>query len=67
MEKSRVNRILRQCKAANVDFFFKQWGGVHKSKKGRLLHSGTYDEMPERGDESRWRMEYVARLLKAGQ
>jgi hypothetical protein len=31
-----------------VAFFFKQWGGVHKSTTGRILHERTYDEMPER-------------------
>ena len=48
MEKSWVDGILRQCKAADVEFFFKQWGGVHKSKTGRLLNGRTYDAMPER-------------------
>jgi hypothetical protein len=27
-------------------FFFKQWGGVRKSKNGRKLDGRTYDEMP---------------------
>jgi hypothetical protein len=30
-----------------VRFFFKQWGGVHKSKAGRLLDGHTYDEFPD--------------------
>ena len=49
MDKSWVDRILGLCRAAEVDFFFKQWGGVHKSKAGRLLNGRTYDKMPERG------------------
>lgn len=35
------------CLRQNVPFFFKQWGGVQKSKAGRLLHGRTYDEMPK--------------------
>ena len=45
-----VRKILRQCRKQNVPFFFKQWGGVQKSKAGRLLDGRTYDEFPE----SRW-------------
>lgn len=35
-----------QCLAANVAFFFKQWGGVQKKKAGRLLEKQTWDQMP---------------------
>lgn len=38
--------ILDQCKASDVKFFFKQWGGVNKKKTGRLLLDQTWDEMP---------------------
>lgn len=48
MEKEWVRSLLRQCRTANVDFFFKQWGGVRKDMTGRLLNGRTYDEMPER-------------------
>jgi protein gp37 len=48
MQESWVLDIKRQCKAARVPFFFKQWGGVQKSKAGRLLRGKTYDEMPPR-------------------
>jgi len=37
-----------QCRRAKVPFFFKQWGGVHKSKFGRILDGRTYDAMPKR-------------------
>ena len=37
MEKEWVHAIKKQCKAAKVPFFFKQWGGVGKSEKGRSL------------------------------
>ncbi len=46
MEQAWVERILKLCRAEKVAFFFKQWGGVHKSTTGRMLHGRTYDEMP---------------------
>lgn len=46
MEVDWVEGILRQCRAANVPFFFKQWGGTRKDLTGRTLHNRTYDEMP---------------------
>jgi protein gp37 len=48
MEKAWVERIQKLCEDADTLFFFKQWGGVHKSKTGRHLNGRTYDEMPER-------------------
>lgn len=48
MEPAWVNHIREQCEAANVPFFFKQWGGVQKSKTGRLLDGRTHDAMPAR-------------------
>jgi protein gp37 len=48
MEKAWVLNLRRQCRAARVPFFFKQWGGVHKSKAGRELNGRTYDDMPAR-------------------
>jgi protein gp37 len=41
-----VTEIRDQCLEAGVPFFFKQWGGVHKKKTGRLLDGRTWDEMP---------------------
>jgi protein gp37 len=38
--------IKNQCQAANVRFFFKQWGGRNRKKAGRLLEGRTWDEMP---------------------
>jgi protein gp37 len=46
MERSWVESIRDQCAAANVPFFFKQWGGVQKKKAGRLLDGRTYDGRP---------------------
>lgn len=47
MEKQWVVRLKNQCWKARVPFFFKQWGGVQKSKHGRKLEGRTYDQMPE--------------------
>lgn len=38
--------IRNQCLAAEVPFFFKQWGGVKKKRAGRLLQGRTWDELP---------------------
>jgi protein gp37 len=46
LEREWVVRIREQCRAAEVPFFFKQWGGVRKSETGRDLDGRTYDEMP---------------------
>jgi len=39
--------IRDQCLRAHVPFFFKQWGGVHKKRAGRVLDGRTWDEMPQ--------------------
>lgn len=49
MEAAWVRSIRIQCRRARVPFFFKQWGGVHKSKQGRTLDGRTWDEMPRAG------------------
>ncbi len=46
LEREWVESIHRQCREAEVAFFFKQWGGPQKKKAGRELHGQTYDEMP---------------------
>jgi protein gp37 len=46
MRPEWVISVLEQCRAANVAFFFKQWGGVRKERTGRQLHGRTFDEMP---------------------
>jgi protein gp37 len=50
MRREWVVSIRRQCRQNGVPFFFKQWGGVRKSKAGRLLDGRTYDEMPLQTD-----------------
>jgi protein gp37 len=47
MQPEWVDRIHEICHEAGVAFFFKQWGGIHKSKAGRTLHGRTYDDMPD--------------------
>jgi protein gp37 len=47
MKPEWVYDIQRQCKAAGVAFFFKQWGGRNKKAAGRILNGRTYDEMPK--------------------
>jgi len=46
MAPNWVRAVRRQCRAARVPFFFKQWGGVRKIETGRLLDGRTYDESP---------------------
>ena len=43
---SWIRSIRAQCRAHNVPFFFKQWGGVRKSETGRELDGRTYNEFP---------------------
>lgn len=47
MKREWVTSILRQCRAAGVAFFFKQWGGVRKDMTGRKLNGTYYNEMPQ--------------------
>src|SRR6266568_2309162 len=46
MQLAWVESILLQCRHAGVPFFFKQWGGAKKKRKGRVLHGHTYNEFP---------------------
>ncbi|TDF94709.1 DUF5131 family protein [Paenibacillus piri] len=47
MDANWVRSILNQCQAAEVPFFFKQWGGVMKHKNGRLLDGREWNEFPQ--------------------
>ena len=47
MKQDWATEIRDQCQAANVPFFFKQWGGVQKCRTGRELEGRTWDEMPK--------------------
>jgi protein gp37 len=46
MEADWVRSIRSQCKTHKIPFFFKQWGGVRKSRTGRMLDGRTYDRFP---------------------
>lgn len=48
MKREWVEAVRQACRIANARFFFKQWGGVQKSKYGRALNGRTYDEIPAR-------------------
>jgi protein gp37 len=42
-----VMDIKGKCQESNIPFFFKQWGGTNKKKRGRLLEGRLWDQMPE--------------------
>ena len=46
MQERWVISIMEQCLQANVPFFFKQWGGIHKKRAGRLLRGREHDGYP---------------------
>lgn len=46
MHREWVASIRDRCVERRVPFFFKQWGGVQKSRTGRVLDGRTWDEMP---------------------
>lgn len=46
MEREWVISLRDQCRAANVPFFFKQWGGVRKNETGELLDGELCQEFP---------------------
>lgn len=47
MLKEWVIEIKNQCEAANISFFFKQWGGVNKKRTGRELEGRVWDSIPK--------------------
>jgi protein gp37 len=46
MDPEWVLSVRDQCVAADVPFFFKQWGGRTPKAGGRLLEGKTWDNMP---------------------
>lgn len=46
MKEDWVLQVRDQCIAADVSFFFKQWGGKVRKRNGRILDGRTWDEMP---------------------
>jgi protein gp37 len=62
-----VRDLRDRCIAANVPFFFKQWGGRNPKTGGRTLDGRTWDDMPA-VDDSRGPDELVLeRTLRVGQ
>jgi protein gp37 len=47
MKPKWVRGIRDLCLKQNVQFFFKQWGGVNKKKTGRKLDGKYWDQRPE--------------------
>lgn len=47
MEEAWVRNIQRQCLAASVPFFFKQWGGTRKKASGNKLDGKRYLKFPK--------------------
>jgi protein gp37 len=47
MHRDWVINVRDQCHRAKVPFFFKQWGGVQKSKTGRELDGTSWDGFPK--------------------
>lgn len=50
MREEWVQSLRAQCAEAGIPFFFKQWGGVQKSRFGRKLGGRTWDEFPKIGN-----------------
>ena len=48
MKPEWIRALRDHCRHQGVAFFFKQWGGIHKKKGGRILDGRTYDEYPDR-------------------
>lgn len=46
MARDWVIEIRDQCVARGIPFLFKQWGGVKRTRAGRLLDGRTWEELP---------------------
>jgi protein gp37 len=46
MSEAWAIEIRDQCRAANVAFFFKQWGGTRPKSGGRLLRGREWNQYP---------------------
>lgn len=52
MHPEWVLDIRDQCVVRDIPFFFKQWGGVQRTRAGRLLEGRLWNEFPECGARS---------------
>lgn len=46
MDEKWIDEIKDACEKESTAFFFKQWGGVQKKKKGRIYREKTWDDLP---------------------
>lgn len=46
MHPEWARRVRDLCQSQHVPFFFKQWGGVHRTARGRLLDGQEWNQMP---------------------
>lgn len=60
MQKDWVRVIRDQCLSRGVPFFFKQWGGVQKSRTGRWLDGRLWSQYPARRISSCRRIRVIA-------
>jgi protein gp37 len=51
MDPKWATDLRRLCRKYRTAFFFKQWGGIRKSKTGRVPEGRTWDEMPAASQE----------------
>lgn len=49
MKPEWVREVRDECLRGRVAFFFKQWGGVRKTRNGRELDGRTWDQFPRTG------------------
>jgi protein gp37 len=52
MQADWVRNIREQCLRQNVPFFFKQWGGFNKKKRGRMLDGREWNQIPDRQSQA---------------
>ncbi|MGP1386136.1 MAG: DUF5131 family protein [Thainema sp.] len=66
MNPDWVRDILHQAQAANVAFFFKQWGGRHSKAGGRMLDDCTWNEVPNAWHThfDKWQKQKIVRHQK---
>jgi protein gp37 len=48
MKPEWLREVRDQCVAANVAFFFKQWGGLRPKSGGRMLDDREWSNFPKR-------------------
>lgn len=46
MDPEWVDEIEGMCRKADIPWFFKQWGGTHKKRAGRLFKGKIVEQMP---------------------